>query len=91
MNEITREQWAARLRDPNSRQAGGQLMSRDGAMCCLGHLADLIDSDGWQGKFWHDLGSNLSGKGPAWINIDQQLHATALNDIFGWSLPQIAD
>jgi hypothetical protein len=41
--------WVKRLRDPLSRQAKQVLRSTEdhAAMCCLGHLCDIVDPDGW--------------------------------------------
>ena len=46
MNPELKAKWVAALRDPNRKQAKGQLRIGD-AMCCLGVLCDVIDPAGW--------------------------------------------
>lgn len=46
MNPEIKKAWVEALRSGRYKQARGKLKSRNGAMCCLGVLADL------QGKEW---------------------------------------
>ena len=43
------DDWLARLEDPATKRTVGWLRNRDvpEAMCCLGHLADIIDPEAW--------------------------------------------
>ena len=45
------DRWLERLRDPKARKARGRLRNKRGGMCCLGHLADLVDPD-WRVNPW---------------------------------------
>ena len=46
------DRWIARLEHPSSERARGQLRDPNNphAMCCLGHLADMLNPDGWKRK-----------------------------------------
>jgi hypothetical protein len=43
------DSWLARLENPATKRFEKQLRNIDDpeAMCCLGHLADIIDPNGW--------------------------------------------
>lgn len=57
MNPRVKALWLARLRDPASKQARGQLMTNEG-MCCLGHLCEIHrqETDG----IWNELRGNFN-------------------------------
>ena len=67
--ELTDKQandWLARLEDPNTKRAEGRLRgsSDPEAMCCLGHLADILDSQAWtKGDMWWSWGDGNLGSG----------------------------
>ena len=44
------DRWLERLKDPETKRNTGALRSTadPDAMCCLGHLADIVDPDGWR-------------------------------------------
>ena len=39
--------WIARLEDPTTKQGKNMLLKKDGSMCCLGVLCDIVDPNGW--------------------------------------------
>ena len=91
---VTPAEWSARLRDPNSKQTTQRLRRVD-SMCCLGHLADLIDPEAWEyehhDELWNGLFATLDGYAPDWLTVHERNTAVSLNDTYGWTLPQIAD
>ena len=47
------DRWLERLQHPDTEQEFGRLRRRSTrAMCCLGHLCDLVDPDGWKDSSW---------------------------------------
>lgn len=51
--ELTDQQaddWLARLEDPATKRGTGRLRDKGDpeVMCCLGHLADILDPGGWE-------------------------------------------
>lgn len=86
--ELTDQQaddWLARLEDPSTKRAERWLRDANipEAMCCLGHLADILDPNGWKmvGLRWSwwrsDVGlPRVTYRG---LPLDQQLMA-GIND-----------
>ena len=90
--EISLTQWVARLRDPSSLQTRCHLREAGTrAMCCLGHLGDLIDPDGWRSNYWRGARANLGVHRPSWMSRRQLFDAIHLNDHQRLSLAEIAD
>lgn len=105
MNNITPQQWATRLRDPDSLQTRMELHTpRTGGYCCLGHLADMQDPDGWQHKteqsihgepipvaLWHGADAmQPETKLPEWLTVNAAYLAQTLNDDHELTLSEIA-
>ena len=53
------DRWIERLKDPATKRHTGSLRSiaDPDAMCCLGHLADIVNPDGWR---------DSAGRGYSW-------------------------
>ena len=60
-------------------------------MCCLGHLADLIEPDGWKDLTWNGHSVLIWSKRPSWMSRGEHNHGMQLNDTYKWTLPEIAD
>ncbi len=98
---VTRERWIERLREPGRKQTRGVLRGYDDpeAMCCLGHLCDEQDPDGWgycSSDLWFMRGvpvapNTLHPHRPDWMTVRQAFDAAELNDKYGKSLTEIAD
>lgn len=55
-------------------------------------LADTMDPSGWSGGSWHGMvGKFRLGSSPSWLSPEAETIAVQLNDVLGWTLPQIAD
>lgn len=51
-------EWVKELRNPERNQARRRLREKDGSMCCLGVLCDIVNPSGW------------SVDGPDWVFND---------------------
>jgi hypothetical protein len=83
--ELTDQQaddWLARLEDPATKRFERRLRGRDDpeAMCCLGHLADIIDPEGWTGtETWWSWESSIPSVTYRGLPLDQN-RMTGIND-----------
>jgi hypothetical protein len=95
MNQDLKTRWLAALRSGEYRQGRGRLRDGDGdvyAYCCLGVLADLIDSEGWDGcdNSWKGRMSYLPESLAAGL-IQPETEALAVLNDSGASFAAIAD
>lgn len=64
------DRWLERLKDPTTQRHERSLRSSSNpeAMCCLGHLCDLVDPDEWSGRFNCTWGGRSAFSPPIYRN-----------------------
>ena len=61
MNIENMRLWVARLRDPEAKQAFSTLRDDVGAMCCLGHAADVSRLGVWKSTCFYSIDGKTNG------------------------------
>lgn len=90
MDKETKEKWTEALRSGKYKQGRRWLRNRDDEFCCLGVLADIVDSCGWSdGNFWN--GAYFAALPHSILLRDTQLKLMSMNDDEGKSFGEIAD
>ena len=78
LTDTQADNWLARVEDPATKRAEEWLRDMDDpeAMCCLGHLADIINSNGWwkiTSSLWSWGGYGLPKVTYRGVELDQGL------------------
>lgn len=83
--------WMERLRDPNAKQATGELIDETDTtfigvgFCCLGHACDISKLGEWHGTEYKINDEYSTGLPPRpvarWLGIEDSPHLTFINEL----------
>lgn len=99
MNETVKVNWLEALRSGKYKQGQCRLRQKDGSLCCLGVLCDVLDPNGWDDDDQYGYRWGWDVKSAAEvpsavqkeIGLPGQSTLMEMNDTEGKTFEQIAD